>query len=42
MHVQAFSMYIPAGMLNCILEQMPVMSQLTAQLCSRAYAPTAT
>ena len=32
-------MYIPAGMLNRIQEQMSVMSQLTAQLRSRAYAP---
>ena len=37
-HVHAFSMYIPAGMLNCIQEQMSVMSQLTTQLRSRAYA----
>ena len=32
MHVHAFSMYISVGMLNHIQEQVPVMSQLTAQL----------
>ena len=36
MHNNAFSMYIPVGMLNYIKEQVPVMSQLTAQLHSQS------
>ena len=36
MYVHAFSMYISVGMLNRIQEQVPVMSQLTAQLCSQS------
>ena len=36
MHVHAFSMYISMGLLNRNQEQMPVMSPLTAQLCSQS------
>ena len=36
MHIHAFSMYISAGMLNHIQEQVPLMSQLTAQLHSQS------
>ena len=36
MHIHAFSTYISMGMLNCIQEKVPVMSQLTAQLCSQS------
>ena len=32
----AFSMYISVGMLNCIQEEVLLMSQLTAQLCSQS------
>ena len=45
MHIHAFSMYIPAGMLNRIWEQVPVMSKLTAQFHSQSlyhYAHAAT
>ena len=32
MHIHAFSTYISAGMLNHIQEQVPLLTQLTAQL----------
>ena len=38
--INAFSMYISMGMLKRIQEQVPLMSQLTAKLCLRAYATT--
>ena len=36
MHVHAFSMYISMGKLSHIQEQVPLMSQLTVQLCSQS------
>ena len=41
MHEHAFSMYIPAGMLNCIQEKVSVMSQLTTQLHFQSLCPYA-
>ena len=43
MHVHAFSTYISMEMLNHIQEQVPLMSQLAAQLCSQSlyhYTPS--